>query len=301
MDRLADERGARLGGEAGEVGRQCRALGAEAREEPVEVVVRFLRDGGGRQGAEADASRLDERQAEVAAAEDVENDEVLESCSRIAGQELLEPEKGRGRSEEGTAEAAVERRVAPPRAEDRPRLERPRLGLHGEPPGNAPLDRRHRLAEAEGGAGSPCAVEDERVEAFSAEREGRRRKTAPDASAVGADEGEAPDRRGPGGANLPVETEPRERRDAVGREELAAGLRPREGRLVDDGDARTGPSQDERRGAPREARAHDDGVESSAGHVRFQRRPWTKGPADLTSVPGRARAARARSSGMVQA
>ena len=79
MDRLADERRPRLGGEAGEVGREGGALGGEAREEPVEVVVRFLRDGRGREGAEADAPLLDEREAEVAAAEDVEDDVVLET------------------------------------------------------------------------------------------------------------------------------------------------------------------------------------------------------------------------------
>ena len=82
---------------------------------------------------------------------------------------------------------------------------------------------------------------------------------------------------------------------------LAAGLRPGERRLVDDGNAGTGARQDEGRGAPGEARADDDRVEPLDAHVRLQSKPWTNGPAGLTSVPGRARAAMARSSGMVQA
>ncbi len=76
VDRFADERRPGLGGEAVEVGREGGALGTEARQEVVEVVVRLLGDGRRRQGAEADPPFLDERQPEVAAPENVEGDEV---------------------------------------------------------------------------------------------------------------------------------------------------------------------------------------------------------------------------------
>ena len=144
-------------------------------------------------------------------------------------------------------------------------------------------------------------VPSQEVEPLAAEREGGRGEPPVDADAVGPNEREAPDRRRPRGADGAVEPEAREDGDAVGREHLAARPGPREGRLVDEGDAGAGAREDERGGAPREARADDDGVEPLRAHGLFQRSPWTKGPAGLTSVPGRARAAMARSSAIVNA